>query len=319
MTSSPEELLRIIHRISDREEGSRRYEIAFSVTIHERTDCVVDLILNFMVFCHLRLCIVLSCNESQYRSLSVMDLPSNVYVNPQYVLDEVRVWASIELWNKHMSNYRYLRQLGIEYDYFVLQCSNELFKKQLTRERLCQLQPERQSFQAEDYDISLERLRSSQWVWASKVLRDRHYARVAQRYRIPYFPRRHEGLVIPKGVASDMAAFFESQRLYQLSDYSDYPLEEIFPHSYMVRFHRLRASSLTFDLSLLAKPVPRQWNHPLRRGLRESTISLCQKRFGLPSPMSVQAIDRRKIATIAVKVTNTLPNLGKRRLLSAKK
>ncbi len=106
----------------------KRYDLVFSIPVHEQINVVVDQLINFSHFnngcaivLHLNPSFVLS-NDDFALLKKVSDYLGNVFINPK------RLKAGLNnIIQTHLSNYEFIRNL--DFEYFVMSSSNELFVK----------------------------------------------------------------------------------------------------------------------------------------------------------------------------------------------
>lgn len=109
-----------------------RYNIVFSIPVHERYEVVLDQILNYLSFnpeCAIVLHISPSFDDnnsliSKELFLSFIKNKGNVFINPSSVRTG---WSDII--QAHISNFHYVDSI-IEFEYFSMCASNELFVKE---------------------------------------------------------------------------------------------------------------------------------------------------------------------------------------------
>lgn len=110
----------------------KKYNIVFSIPVHEKYEVVIDLILN--VFHYNPSCAIVLHYANGFReaksSISFDEFESaikrigSVYVNPETVRT-----GMYDIIQAHVSNFHYIKSLT-DFDYFALTASNELFIKE---------------------------------------------------------------------------------------------------------------------------------------------------------------------------------------------
>lgn len=105
----------------------------FSIPVHEKTEVVIDQIINFKHFCP-ECVIVLHISRgfdfehsfhSRKEFLSILKTFDNVFVNPTSLDTQ---WA--EIIQTHVSNFKYISTVT-DFNYFILSASNELFVRRM--------------------------------------------------------------------------------------------------------------------------------------------------------------------------------------------
>ena len=94
-----------------------------SIPVHEKPEVINDQIKNIVKFFP-EAAIVLHISASFFDKYSISEIEKNskVYINPEHLTTS---WGDIVL--PHLSNFNYIPRLGIDYDYFVMHSSNDMY------------------------------------------------------------------------------------------------------------------------------------------------------------------------------------------------
>lgn len=107
------------------------YSVLFSIPVHEKTSVVLDQIANYKFF-NPEAAIVLHLSRnfvdddviSLDKLYKIIEQLEYVYINPEHVRT-----GYYDIIQAHLSNFRFALDLGIEFHYFCLSASNEMFIK----------------------------------------------------------------------------------------------------------------------------------------------------------------------------------------------
>ena len=200
---------------------------------------------------------------------------SNVLINPASNPTE---WGW--MFHAHLSNYRWIRRIGVKFDYFLLESSNTLYIKRVDESRLSAV-----DFLAtlEDLDI----VSSARWGWKDRLAQDSCFAAIKRDFKIKSTQVSFcEGTAYRADLIEQMVQIVDE---YYHMDFDEvrYPREEIYFGTLARHFSNRFDASLTAllwgegDLDrkkeaiqkmrcvekecCAVKPVPRQPDHPLRK------------------------------------------------------
>lgn len=105
--------------------------IVFSITAHENAVCLSDLLSNLVWFAvkggiYPYVCV--SLTYAMYQEFSKLEFPPNVHivtVRP----NNLPMWGHINLFDQHMISLRYVLKRNVDFKYFMMVASNELYIK----------------------------------------------------------------------------------------------------------------------------------------------------------------------------------------------
>ena len=94
-----------------------------SIPVHEKPDVIQNQIDNINRFFPEAI-IVLHVSAAYYQNYDEKELPSGkkIYINPEHL---VTSWGDII--KAHVSNYYCIESLGLNYDYFIMHSSNDMY------------------------------------------------------------------------------------------------------------------------------------------------------------------------------------------------
>ena len=135
--------------------GAFIMNVVVSILVHEEPKVVVDQIRNIQYFVpNTTIVLHVSKNFKWPQSIKNFDLSefNKVYINPTRLPTK---WATGSIALAHISNFKYISEI-CDFDYFLLQASNELFVAKGVEEYIC------------NYDAGLRQLAAAKWHWWSR-------------------------------------------------------------------------------------------------------------------------------------------------------
>ena len=200
-----------------------KYNIVFSIPIHEKFEVVLDQIINFFHF-NPHCAIVYHISQGfNYKTSQLsreefnkaIDKIGNVYINPESVRT-----GGADIIQAHLSNFKYITSVA-DFDYFSMCSSNELFIKTGLIEYV------------NDNDCGIEFLdviskKDSEWESGLKGLNDNELKGYLSRYGVDKFYGSHvEGSFYRKDLFLEIVCEIESFYDYLKMTFA-YPREEVY-------------------------------------------------------------------------------------------
>ena len=230
---------------------NRKYNILFSIPVHEKPEVVLDQINNFLHF-NPDCCIVLHISRdfcfdsdhiSEERFLDVLNNMDSVYVNPN------RLRSGLEdIIQCHISNFRYAYE-NIGFEYIVFASSNELFFRSGLWDDIRQYDcgPGDRAIVKADTD----------WIQGKHVLRDEGFIGALKKWGISQiYNGQFEGSFMKRDMMLDISNKIESFYDYRSMSVK-YAREEVFFHTFIAAFYpeaHIRLDNITYM----------DWNNDLR-------------------------------------------------------
>ena len=201
----------------------------FSVPVHERTEVVIDLMLNVRRFCPDSAVVMHISKGFNYRNSahsaeqfrSILATFDNVFVNPTSL--DTR-WGDIV--HTHVSNFKYASTVA-DFKYFSLIASNELFVREM------------HTLLPDGFDVGfVERVFADhpEWVkgWYPRVWEDEYFDRILKHFGATYdnvFRAVSEGNVYSKDIFTEIVGVLD--QFYSVEAIANrerviYPREEVY-------------------------------------------------------------------------------------------
>lgn len=223
-------------------------KIVFSLSAHEELDCLYDLINNIKkAFIHYDILILIGINnflnikfdKNKYEFVKIISI----------IDDNIKVWGNIELFNKHILNMEYLINNQINYDYFYMVSSNEMFIKLVDKHFIdnnCLQIIDKKIIEDINYETYFNNLLSSHhdWHWINLLIKDNNFTNYLYKNKYIIYPSQHEGQVIPSFLINEIYNEYINNKIYENSTYKDYNIEEIFISTYIFNNYNIKNYNL---------------------------------------------------------------------------
>ena len=217
--------------------------IIFSLTAHENFECLLDLIINIKkCFVNYEILILLSLTENLYNeNLHSFDYVKCVTIRQ----NKSSIWGNIELFNQHILNIKYIYDNSINYDFFWMVASNEMFIKIIPPDFLdnnsIKIINKKQEIDIINYDIYFKNLmddNNSSWVWTNVAKKDTHFMNYLYKNKFILHISQHEGIALSSDIVLEIFDEYTRNKLYENSTVKNYPMEEIFLPTFLInRYH----------------------------------------------------------------------------------
>jgi hypothetical protein len=207
--------------------------IIFSLTAHENVECLCDLLINIKkCFVHYNILILLSITENlNDEKLKTYDFVRCVTIRE----NNLNIWGNIELFQQHILNMKYIYDNSINYDYFWMVSSNELFIKIISPDFLnnyaIKIVDNKQQIEIDYDDYFINKVNN--WEWYVMAKQDKHFVEYLYRNKFLLRASCHEGLVLPSNIVLELFNEYKTNELYEKSTFKNYVMEEIFISTYL--------------------------------------------------------------------------------------
>ncbi len=288
--------------ISKEKFTDTKKKIIFSLTCHEKVDCVIDLIDNltkcFEPFEVMFLISTINTIENELKERI------KVYSNVKIVTvrdSNMRIYWTTKFIHQHMLNIKYLIDNKINFDYLWFVASNEYYIKRVKADFF--EKHVKTNFKPRTLDIELvsktwEKFMNTthKWHWFNNFKNDTYTIQKFKENNIIPYNNQHEGLVLPANVILEVYNAYMNWNIYTNVSYNFYPSEEIFIQSYVIskydvtpedispfcchyatnpnykdkNIDQVFEHALKDDNYLSLKPVKRDYNDPLRVKIRNN-------------------------------------------------
>jgi hypothetical protein len=218
-------------------------KIIFSLTAHENLECLLDLLINIKkCFVHYEILILLSLTENLYNEkLKTFDYVKCVTRRP----NTSSIWGNIELFNQHILNIKYIYDNSINYDFFWMVASNEMFIKIIPPDFLynnsIKIINKKQPIDDINYDIYFKDMMNKlhSWHWIDLAKKDTSFMNYLYKNKFTVHKCRHEGLVLCCDIVLEIFNEYNTNKLYENSTFKDYVMEEIFIPTFLINRYNL--------------------------------------------------------------------------------
>lgn len=245
-------ILFIFYFLNRRIEGFRLSQnkptIVFSLTCHECDICVYDLILNIQKNFNNNFNIILLISISD----ALLDgFNSTIKSKQNKIKENIRIvtvrdsaekmWGHMNLFHHHMLNVKYTIDNQIDYNYFWLVASNEMFIKKVTMKdiefihKYQKLTNKYSDKEIEDFYYDYEKHTTG---WDPEIVKNQHMISVFKKNKMKIQIYQHEGLVLPKSLMEEIYRFYIDNEFYEKSDNKGYIMEEVLVGSYLDAFYK---------------------------------------------------------------------------------
>lgn len=271
--------------------------IIFSLTAHDDLECLIDLLINIKkCFVHYEILILLSLTEKLYNEkLKTFDFVKCVTIRQ----DMSSIWGNIELFHQHMLNIKYIYDNSINYDYFWMVASNEMFINIVPPDFLdnnaIKILNKKKKISDDNYSVYFNRLVNniSNWSWIELAKKDTNFMTYLYENKFMIHFCQHEGLVLSSDIVLELFNEYYTNKLYENSTFKGYIMEELFISTYLINKYNLSqfntfcfryVYTLTHKATykeiednlrphyLSIKPVKRIYNDPMREHIRNKII-----------------------------------------------
>jgi hypothetical protein len=234
-------------RIENFELSENKPTIVFSLTCHECDVCVYDLILNIQKYFHENFNIILlvSISDALVNGFT-STIKSNKKIKENLRIVTVRdsdekMWGHMNLFNQHMLNVKYTIDNNINYDYFWLVASNEMFIKKVSMndiEFIHKYKKISNRYTEKEIQEFYDDYEKHTTGWDPQIMKDHHLIKVFKQNKMKIKIYQHEGLVLPKELMEEIYWFYMSNDFYEKSDNKGFIMEEVLVGSYLDAFYK---------------------------------------------------------------------------------
>lgn len=236
-------------KILNKNENNDKKTIIVSITAFEKYECLVDLILNiFYFFRTYNVKILLSIKNNCDIDLNF----KNVYIHN---IGDVKksFWGDIELFHQHFLAYKYCINHKIDFDYFTLCTSNQLFFKDVTDRNIDEAllsivgKEKKEKMSDEEYEIYFEKFlnhESKKWEWFPKSLKDDYFTQFMKNNKYLYECYGHEGLIFDYITIKAIMEEYEKYDFKNKCEFTGFTMEEIFPITYIKNNYNIEIKDL---------------------------------------------------------------------------
>jgi hypothetical protein len=272
-------------------------KIIFSLTAHENLECLLDLLINIKkCFVNYEILILLSLTENLYnKKLQTFDYVKCVTIRKNIS----SIWGNIELFNQHILNIKYIYDNSINYDFFWMVASNEMFIKIIPLDFLdnnsIKIINKKQPIDDINYNIYIKDVMNngSSWYWRDFAKKDTYFMNYLYKNKFILSSCQHEGLVLSCDIVLEIFNEYNTNKLYENSTFKSYVMEEIFISTFLHnRYHLTRLKTFCFrykyslldnpsynkieanlqDYHVSIKPVKRNYDNEIRQHIRNKIM-----------------------------------------------
>lgn len=234
-------------------------KIIFSLTAHENLDCLFDLLINIKkCFVNYEILILLSLTEDLYNEkLQTFDYVKCVTLRQ----NKYSIWGNIELFNQHILNIKYIYDNSINYDFFWMVASNEMFIKIIPPDFLdnnsIKIINKKQPNDEITYDIYFKNMMNNiqSFHWTEKVKKDTYFMNYLYKNKFILHYCQHEGIVLCCDIVLDIFNEYNTNKIHENSTFKDYVMEEIFIPTFLTNRYNL-VSFQPFCLRYIYSDLP---------------------------------------------------------------
>ena len=264
-------------------------DIVYSITFHEHPICMLDLLLNILVYNHMNsILIICSINENMYLAIKNIKFPPNIKINPIVRPTNARMLWNTNLFAAHMNNLEYIKNANIHFTYFCTLASNEMFIKNVDINIIKdKIVLKKKEFKKTDPIKILDKLNS--WVHYKPFMKNFNICSFFIKNGYEPFALQHEGLILPQTIMYDILKLYKkdnfnnktiniqdvlleevfiSTYLHNNYDYNDYVLTYRNYDNYSVSHEEMKGTDL-----YSVKRVPRDINNDIRCFIRDNCIA----------------------------------------------
>jgi hypothetical protein len=218
-------------------------KIIFSLTAHENLECLVDLLINIKkCFIHYDILILLSLTENLYNeNLLTFDYVKCVTIRKQ----NLSIWGNIELFNQQILNIKYIYDNSINYDFFWMVSSNEMFIKIIPPDFLdnnsIKIINKKQPNDDINYDIYFKTMMNNinSWHWIDLAKKDTYFMNYLYKNKFILHGCQHEGMVLSCDIVLEIFNEYNTNKLYENSTFKNYVMEELFISTFLINRYDL--------------------------------------------------------------------------------
>ena len=218
-------------------------KIIVSLTAHENLECLVDLLINIKKsFIHYEILILLSLTENLYNeNLLTFDYVKCVTIRKQ----DISMWGNIELFNQHILNIKYIYDNSINYDFFWMVASNEMFIKIIPPDFLdnnsIKIINKKQPNDDINYDIYFKNLMNNEasWYWINLAKKDSYFMNYIYKNKFILDGCQHEGMALSCDIVLEIFNEYNTNKLYENSTFKNYVMEELFISTFLKNRYNL--------------------------------------------------------------------------------
>ena len=257
--------------------------IVFSLTCHECDVCVYDLILNiqkkFSDTFNIILLVSISDALLDGFNSTIKSKNNKIKENIQIVTvrdSDEKMWGHMNLFHQHMLNVKYTIDHKIDYTYFWLVASNEMFIKKVTMNDIAFIHKYKKisnKYTAKEIDDFYNDYEKHTTGWDPEIIKNNHMIDVFKKNGMKIQIYQHEGLVLPKNLMEEIYHFYMDNDFYEKSDNKGYIMEEVLVGSYLDAFYKFE----NFHVMNLRYNMAKQYDnlspyHILEKALKENGI-----------------------------------------------
>jgi len=130
---------------------------------------------------------------------------------------------------------------NIEYHYFWLVASNEMFIKKVSLNDIMFIHKYEKisnKYTEEEIEEFYRDYETNEQDWNPKIKRDKHLIEVFKKHKMKIKIYQHEGLVLPIELMEEIYRFYTENEFYEKSDDKGYIMEEVLVGSYLDAFYK---------------------------------------------------------------------------------
>lgn len=232
--------------------------IVFSLTCHECDVCVYDLILNIQKnFEAFNIILLISISEALVDGFNstIRDKNNKIKENIKIVTvrnSDDKMWGHMNLFNQHMLNVRHTIDENINYDYFWLVASNEMFIKRVQLEDIAFIHKYEKIDKYSEQEITefYKEYETRHEGWDPEIIKNQHMLDVFKQNKMKIQIYQHEGLVLPKTLMEEIYHFYHNNELYERSNNKEFIMEELLVGSYLdakYKFENFHVMNLRYN------------------------------------------------------------------------
>jgi hypothetical protein len=249
------------------ELSKNKKTIVFSLTCHECDSCVYDLILNIQkCFNSFNIILLISISDALMDDFNITmkskrnKIKENIRIVTVRNSDE-KMWGHMNLFHQHMLNVKYCIDDNIDYDYFWLVASNEMFIKKVSQADINfihnykKISNKYSDKEIEDFYNDYEKHTTG---WDPEIIKNYHMIEIFKKNKMKIQIYQHEGLVLPKELMNEIYIFYTINDFYNNSDNKGYIMEEVLVGSYLDAFYKFQnfhVMNLRYNLAIEYKDL----------------------------------------------------------------
>ena len=286
------------------------YDIIYSITFHESPMCILDTLLNILIHnIQNSILIICSLNNDVFGEICKVKLPPNINVHPVIRPANAPMLWNTNLFDAHMKNYSHVVERGIKFTYFCTLASNEMFIRSVNLDEIKKklMLKKKNGNNKKSPSVILDKLQT--WVHYKPFMKNIDMCKFFLKNGFEPFAMYHEGLILPQWVMPEILDLYLKDNFNKrVSGLQDFLLEEVFIPTYLHNNYEYNDYTLTFrncDSPVISgfeihkamidffsvKRVPRDFNNPTRKMIRNRTLGILDKK-------SIEPVKNNKFAFV---------------------